>query len=837
MPFAAPSHRKSSADSKETPDTSSRTAVPDARSQAHALHSFETVRSQRRRAPSSSPLATTRDGRTTLSSRVHTRLDRDVILAHEAAHRSQFRADAPPGSRQQLEHDADHGAARILAGLPHRPRVSAPRGMVLAYGPEQWFPDLQSQSDREVQGLQRVGLTHPESSSRLSFGASQDADGGARASYDISVAASGDGGQILSDSHVVLDHQPDRRVGVVGPPTVQLNPEYGLGPVDDRPAYPYTLRYSRTVSYTDANGRSVTVEIDGRVFFSDRTMAAQLGALGGEEPSFEALLNLRGDSGYVTASIQGSGPVTGYFAQYAAAGESLSLQARGAAANLGRSGGLSFLGSAESAAFLDPRLSAGDQYDSLRRYLLSADAAWLAQQRDRADADARPGWLDGLTASLARLLGGVLTPFIELEDAATDAISGWWNELPPWARGVMTSVAKFGAALLVMAAAAGLIVLAAKGAIAFGAAMLVVGAVALAAGYVMSFGSRLVEAWRSDNRWRLMLVPMVAALDTLGISGIIEGSRNESLLTGAPLGLSEEGQWEVGTTGVLQLVGIILMVRGMRGSPGGRSVAPEVRGNLADFHALPAERLPVLPEGHYWVRQGPEWSVFREPTAPEVPLEISIFSDGQGKINFNVRSGDRVLQSEAMTRPPNDTYQGGENRLPPELRGVGDQNPYLEDGTGRLFEKGHGIDYVDRLEGPGVRSSNADVSNFTPQARFWNSFLRNHLVRAIRSRGGGYRELPLYEGTPSQTANQTPIPRAFIFVETNAAGEPVAAWRIPNDPALNTRTQSQLPQYSIPLSEIPGVMLRPDGAVKPPGTFMGPAGAFITGERGEHETQ
>jgi hypothetical protein len=175
-----------------------------------------------------------------------------------------------------------------------------------------------------------------------------------------------------------------------------------------------------------------------------------------------------------------------------------------------------------------------------------------------------------------------------------------------------------------------------------------------------------------------------------------------------------------------------------------------------------------------------------------------------------------------------------ENRLPVELRGTGENNPYIEEGSGVLFEKGHGNDYVDRIEGPGVRSSNADIANFTPQARYWNSFLRNHLVRGIRSRGGGYREMPIYGSNPSVTVNQTPIPSEFIFVETSPTGQARAAWRIPNDPVITTQQMSQLPQYSISLSEVPNVMFSESGQMRSPGAIAGPFG-LISGERGEEE--
>lgn len=779
------------------------------------------------------PLAVTQDGHTTLSAEVQSHPQRQRVMAHEKVHRSQFASRAPTGSRQELEADAQQGSEAILAGQNYIPLFSSPPGMSLAFGSEDWFPNMEQQARTEQSALEGQGLTDPQNQSQLEFQTGSDSEtGAAHARYEVSVSASGDGGQIQSNTTVRLDYEPDRRVTVVGPAVVQINPEMGLGPTDDRPAYPYVLTYSRTINYSDRNGRTVTVEVDGQVHISEATAARRFS---GTTPSYEALLSLLGDTGYISASINGSSSFNAYYASYAATGNSLSIQSEGAVSGLGHRGGLSLMDVSRPATFVDPRLSAGAQYASLRAYLFSADAAELARRMAQAEAS-ESSWFDDLTHSLADLIGGALTPLIEGLDSIASAAVELWNELPPWARGILTAVAKFGVVLAGMAAIAGLIVVAAEGAVAFGTVMLVLGAVALAAGFVMSYASRLSEAWNSDNRWRLLLVPTVAVLDTLGISGIIEGVTNESILTGTPLNRTEEEQWEAGATGVLQLVGIFLMARGLRGSgPRGRTVTPEVRGPMQDFHALPAERLPVLPEGHYWTRQGSEWVLFREPAAPEVPIEISIYSDGQGNINYNVRSGNRVMQSEAMTRPSGDNYQGGENRLPPELRATGENNPYIEEGSGVLYEKGHGVDYVDRIEGPGVRSSNADTANFTPQARYWNSFLRNHLVRAIRGRGGGYREMPIYESNPSLTVNETPIPSEFIFVETSPTGQVRAAWRIPNDPAIATRQMSQLPQYSITESQIPSVMFGEAGQMRPPGAIAGPFG-MISGARGEEET-
>lgn len=806
---------------------------PESLGNRHVLNGLRAGGDRPAKARQGAPLAYTRDGNTYLGGGVASHPKRPEILAHEAAHRRQFASKAPIGNREQLESDAGRGAQQMLDQQPYTPTYSAPAGMALGYGgAADWFPDLESRDAEERRSAERFGLTGTEPDVRQTLGINEDPSSGrARATYTSSVAASGDEGSILSDTMVSLDYHPDRRATVVGPAVININPEIGLGPTDDVPAYPYVLTYTRTISYVDAYGRTASVDVRGEVHLSEAAVDRHLM---GTTPSFESLVSMLGETGGIDVTLEGDGPITGYFGRYFAAGNSLQVQANGAASMLGnRSGAFTSMSTTVPAWFVDPRMTAGAQYDSLRSFLVSADQNELMRRLSEPPA-VEPSWLDSLTDAMASALGAVFGPIFEAMDAVSNAVSEFWNSLPPWARGIITAVAKFLGYLALMMAAAGLIVLAAKGAIAFGTAMLIVFAVALTVGYIMSYINRFMEVWNSEDAGILqwLAIPFVALLDVIGISHIIEGITDESILTGTPMNRSEEERWEAGTTGVLQLVGLLLMVRSMRAGGGGRLVAPEARGNLADFHALPAERLPRLPEGHFWQRTGGEWTIFRDPATPEVPIEISIFSDGQGRINYVVRSGDMVLQSDAMTRSP--TYRGGENRLPPELRGTGEANPYLQEGTLVLREKGHLIDYADRLEGPGVRSSNADPANFVPQARFWNSFLRNHLVRAIRGRGGNYREMPIYDSVPPRTVDGTPIPREFIFVETTATGEPVAAWRIPNDPAITTRRMADLPDYSIPLSDVPSAVFGSGAGTGSPGGTFGPI-ILEGGEGGEGE--
>jgi len=279
-------------------------------------------------------------------------------------------------------------------------------------------------------------------------------------------------------------------------------------------------------------------------------------------------------------------------------------------------------------------------------------------------------------------------------------------------------------------------------------------------------------------------------------------------------------------------------VFGRRGASPASGTPAEVTvvGDGAAFHSLPAERLPAnLPDGHFWSRSAAnEWVILREPGAPVAPLELAVYADAAGNMNYALRTSGRTIATDALTRTGG-TYASGQQRLPQELGGTGANNPYRDPATGELYDKSHGVDYADTLEGPGVRSSTTDPVNFTPGASWWNRGPRNALVQQIRAIGGGYRELPIYDAVPRVTANGTPIPREFVFVETSRAGVPQRAWRIPNDPALTDRSMGSLLNRDIPIDQVPQAILRPDALVVPDGPGVTYLPGMIIGRLGDDE--
>ena len=85
------------------------------------------------------------------------------------------------------------------------------------------------------------------------------------------------------------------------------------------------------------------------------------------------------------------------------------------------------------------------------------------------------------------------------------------------------------------------------------------------------------------------------------------------------------------------------------------------------------------------------------------------------------------------------------------------------------FDAGHGIDQADTVVRNG-RNSSTDPQNFTPQNRFYNQNIRNHMVQhTIRPNGGAYKEISIYDDTKPihvtlSSKEKCELPVGFIFI-------------------------------------------------------------------------
>jgi hypothetical protein len=234
----------------------------------------------------------------------------------------------------------------------------------------------------------------------------------------------------------------------------------------------------------------------------------------------------------------------------------------------------------------------------------------------------------------------------------------------------------------------------------------------------------------------------------------------------------------------------------------------------AEFNTLPLEQLPQLPEGYFWMRLSNKWRPMRLNTTSEVNLDLRYYQSANGRSNFNLVADGKLLTSRAYTLP-----QGSNpRRRPPYPMTVRD---FDDPASGTHYVRGHNVDYADTIQLPGTPTSHTDPVNYTPEAPWWGIEVRNPLVGRIRTLQGGYRQMNYYSTIPQTTANGTLIPEGVFFVETNAAGDAVRAWRIPfsHNYAAGPSGLNSLPQFEVPLSQLPPVLKRPATVSAGPGAL------------------
>jgi hypothetical protein len=249
------------------------------------------------------------------------------------------------------------------------------------------------------------------------------------------------------------------------------------------------------------------------------------------------------------------------------------------------------------------------------------------------------------------------------------------------------------------------------------------------------------------------------------------------------------------------------------------------------FHALSPQKLPPLPDGYAWIRLNSRWEPMsmtgRFTGSPFEATWYGQFANRPGNFVLN-RAGGRIFV-QAGTRPAGVPSPGG-------ARDPGFQQGDFNEPGGQSYDAGHGADYADRPTGPGTRNSNLDPNNFAPEPAWWNRWLRNNLAARIRRTGGGYQQVNYWDTpsgaslspptTPRLTNNGTPIPDGCFFIETDAGGNVVAAWRIPFTPTGPT-TQASLGPFAIPSAQLPGVVRSVAPWLGVAGAAAAPAGGQV----------
>ena len=324
-------------------------------------------------------LASTTDGVTTFDPSVRSHSRAAEIQAHEAVHRAQFTESLPRGSRRELEQDAQRGTQMLLAGKNYAPGYSAPPNQTLTFDPP-LMPAAEGSAQANARSLSTLGQS-AASPSTLNVASSQIVGSGGEQSvhYHIDVSGSGTRGTVNTATELSVTYDPGTPMGTgVGTPVVRSG-EFGLGPAVPVPLYPVVIRYQRILHLTDADRRDVTVTISSNVNFTHESWAR---AIAGRPLTFETLLDLRGDRSEVSVIIAGTGPLQPYYADYYFNGVSLNIQSAVAESSLMAGAGLLPFASNVPARFVRAEITAGEQFDSLEAFLVSADAIEAARRAE-----------------------------------------------------------------------------------------------------------------------------------------------------------------------------------------------------------------------------------------------------------------------------------------------------------------------------------------------------------------------------------------------------------------------------------------------------------------------
>lgn len=517
---------------------------------------------------------------------------------------------AHSGGQSLLAHElahvvGEHTASDVLRRSPLGPR---PPDQAVTNDPIPMEEDLGRFSKQEEESLRTVSPgVGQEPRSAISVKASTDLGTGAKdVDYNFSASAKGQRGSISSNTNLHLHREPDDKDVLVQP----TNPELHL--VDDpKLATPYmaTISYSRTISYADEYGRTLEVELESVVLFSRKSLQSTAAQ---HEMTLTALERLQGDAGYMSVRITGQGNLANlmshdypsmpakfkdpilanrslsYMAFATMDGNSLQFLSGDIAGALEKTQGSFPVHLSDVAGnFVYLNRTAGQQYDDIRAYLESRDKVYIADWVAEIEESLKNP--STLVSGAPKSGGGTIGPDSAAAkkpgwlDSLLRAIGDFWDSLPVPLR---AAIKEIGIAVGSVAAIVGLAVVI----VALAPVELTVAGVALAIGGALMIGSflksiyvRSVESYETHSGNPLSVF-FIAIGDTLGITAIIEGATNKSVLSGTPLNLGEEGQWEKGIGGGIQFLLMVL---------GGRS-ALEEKAPVTDV--VPTELSRAAPE-------------------------------------------------------------------------------------------------------------------------------------------------------------------------------------------------------------------------------------------------
>jgi len=267
------------------------------------------------------------------------------------------------------------------------------------------------------------------------------------------------------------------------------------------------------------------------------------------------------------------------------------------------------------------------------------------------------------------------------------------------------------------------------------------------------------------------------------------------------------------------------------------SLTPRGSQNYEAINSLPADQLPVLPEGYSWARvNGNEWGIVRPPNMPDI--DVHVWLAPEGGYNFAVRQAGAEGTPSAMLQSNARARRSSNNRARNERETPYDSGDYHDAGDPHTsYDQGHGIDHADTHRPVTGPDNTSDPANFSPQNSGWNRQERRILVSRVRNgrnprTGQGdldlgtspqYKEVSYYGPNPRRTANGEPVPDGVFFIVADSAGVPQMAFRVPRTYNRMTGRGSvnrNLETLEVPLTDLPTAALR-GGQFLPFGGVMG----------------
>ena len=230
----------------------------------------------------------------------------------------------------------------------------------------------------------------------------------------------------------------------------------------------------------------------------------------------------------------------------------------------------------------------------------------------------------------------------------------------------------------------------------------------------------------------------------------------------------------------------------------------------AGFELLPVTDLPPLMEGYQWTRLNNRWEPISTGGPMSEPVTVRLYGpNANGRYNYVVWQGGRIVGARAFTRPTGSVFTGapGATRQDYPMTTA----DYVDPATGQAYVRGHNIDFADTINTPGQLST-MDPMNFTPEQADWGLHIRRILVGDIRTAQGAagqYRQMEFFDPNSAArfTTNGRRIPDGVYFAEySTTTGQPVRAWQVRWSQAAGLRTRASAATFAIPTNQLPPVL-------------------------------